>query len=549
MRQRESRQESIYRLGFLLLALLAAPAQARNPCDWTQPVSQPVVCIDHEEPEKVTIRLPNGADRSPQKGSVSVPTEKPFTVVVYNTQTALFTYAASNEPIELKTLEELQKFTGGLGSYLLEAAKSLGGPLEVSDVAAVQRLIPEPCTSWEDPQKKAYRDSVDAAGDLLQKLNPLASAQNRFAVTLREIQQTIFWTRRYAETIEDQSPVGRDKLEKAFDAEGRLKAYNELTTIYNDLEALRPKIDAAPLLIPELRALAAELSSAQACARVAQECETKSETSETSETSECTAAKKECKAAQQCDPIAGYLGTLANNLEERVELFDELVNEREKILRDTAAVEAFGWKLLQSKTFWQSLKPIKLDFDTGQKLTVAVKRSDEARLARAKTKKKPFETTVKLLPDNFVRPAVSLALLYADKAEFSEFGTKKIDEGLFEVVEKDRVDRRAAYALGLSLTFRGLDQRDQGGHFAYWPVELYVNPSDSDRALGVGQAVSWKFLKLSVGVLWTRHKELGDGLALGDLLAAEGALKTRDSYGSPEFYFGISVTGWAPFKK
>jgi hypothetical protein len=39
-----------------------------------------------------------------------------------------------------------------------------------------------------------------------------------------------------------------------------------------------------------------------------------------------------------------------------------------------------------------------------------------------------------------------------------------------------------------------------------------------------------------------------DGQIIGQEFAADGSLKMRDSYGSPETYIGISIVGWSPFK-
>jgi tetratricopeptide (TPR) repeat protein len=490
-----------------------AATASTDPCHG-QPPSAPVVCIDHEDPKEVFVRLPNGTTRRPHEGSVAVPTGKDISVVVFDTQTALFTYEASTSPIELKTLEELQKFTGSFGSYLLEAAtRASGGPKAVTDPLARAGEVPQPCGGWSSAQRQEWTAGVTEARSLLERLTPLEASRGKLADALREVQQILFWARRYAETIEDDEPVGRSQLQQAF-SDGRLQSYEELIAAYEKLEELRSTIDEARSMIDRLRDTAERLNHPQECAG-----------------------------------SAGYLGTLAGVLETSVEEYDKLIADREKVLQEAAAIEAFGWKLLQSKDFWKSPKPVEVDFDTGQKLNVVVKRSGDARLARARSNKKPFELTLKILPDNVVRPAVSLALLHTDKAVFPEFGTEKKDDGQFEIIEKDLSDRRVAYALGLSLTFRGLDSRDRGGDWVYWPVELYLNPSDDDRALGVGQGISWKALKLSAGVMWTRHKKLAEDLALGDLLAAEGGLKTEDSYGSPEVYVGISITGWAPFKK
>jgi hypothetical protein len=184
-------------------------------------------------------------------------------------------------------------------------------------------------------------------------------------------------------------------------------------------------------------------------------------------------------------------------------------------------------------------------WDEAQNLTVTASRKKDPELARVDSERKPFDQKVKLLPNRAWRPQVGIALLYTDAATYPEYGTQKNGDQ-FEVVVKDTIDRRASYGLGLAMTFRGLDRRIDGG-WTLWPVEVLFNPSDSDRAVAAGFAVSWKAIKLSAGTIWNRRKVL-DGIDTGQLLPTSDALVLRDSYGSPEFYIGVSVVGWAPFR-
>jgi len=80
---------------------------------------------------------------------------------------------------------------------------------------------------------------------------------------------------------------------------------------------------------------------------------------------------------------------------------------------------------------------------------------------------------------------------------------------------------------------------------------VYVAPirgTHQDRSFGIGVGLSWKAAKISAGVIWIRRIEL-DGQEVGDFLPDPEFLKTRDTYGSPEIYVGVSVIGWPPFKK
>jgi len=94
-------------------------------------------------------------------------------------------------------------------------------------------------------------------------------------------------------------------------------------------------------------------------------------------------------------------------------------------------------------------------------------------------------------------------------------------------------DRRFTWGLTLSLAPRALTPASlRASGWAFWLPELTLNPSTSDRALGLGAAAGWKALKLGAGALWTRHET-----PAGD-----------QTYGSPKLYVSLSVTGWEPFK-
>jgi len=79
--------------------------------------------------------------------------------------------------------------------------------------------------------------------------------------------------------------------------------------------------------------------------------------------------------------------------------------------------------------------------------------------------------------------------------------------------------------------------------------ELMVGANTDEPVFGVGAGFSlWKVLKFSVGGAWVRHKVL-DGQRVGDFLPDDGSLNTRDAWGSPQVYVGVSVIGWPPFVK
>ena len=134
---------------------------------------------------------------------------------------------------------------------------------------------------------------------------------------------------------------------------------------------------------------------------------------------------------------------------------------------------------------------------------------------------------------------------------YPTFGTSKTtvtEDGKeverFRIVEKELEDRRFTYGLTLALT----NHRFCTGNGAScgW-LDLTVNPSDDVKAFGLGLAWNWHRLRLGAGALWTKHSNLENDLAVDDLLAAEGDLKTGTTYDDPEFYVSFSVIGWQPF--
>ena len=109
----------------------------------------------------------------------------------------------------------------------------------------------------------------------------------------------------------------------------------------------------------------------------------------------------------------------------------------------------------------------------------------------------------------------------------------------------DLNDQRFGWALSLSLTpFGGLLDRNQP---TPW-LDLSVNPSDDVRGLGVGGAVSLRFIKVGTGLLWTKHIEL-NGQHVGQRLGTESDLRTRQTYGRGHWYLSVSLIGIPPFVK
>jgi hypothetical protein len=159
-------------------------------------------------------------------------------------------------------------------------------------------------------------------------------------------------------------------------------------------------------------------------------------------------------------------------------------------------------------------------------LKVSVRhRTEPALAALART---PDRTvTVRLEPRWPVQPAVGVALVVAPKATYP---TYTIDRSGAQptVVRTGESDDRFTYGLSLALTPSRLYQ-DQG--WSLWLVDLTLNPSSNLRAVGLGSAVSWNILKLSGGILWTKH-------------GTPSAGAVEDTYGRGKGYVALSLAGW-----
>jgi len=223
--------------------------------------------------------------------------------------------------------------------------------------------------------------------------------------------------------------------------------------------------------------------------------------------------------------------------------------ESDKALQLAYNVETLVRNLLEAENYWEKGK-YSITLQKGRKVTLQISKKKIAEVARL-ARRPEIDVTLKVLPDWAWKPAVGLSLLYADGAAYPGFGTKEIKEssmgagdGGFMITEGEVSDERFTYGLTLSLTREGWCYREKTS--CTW-IDLTVNPSDDVKALGAGLSHSWGVLRVGVGALWTKHKELGDGLSLGQLLPSKDDLVTRETYGGAEFYISFSVSGWQPF--
>jgi hypothetical protein len=204
-----------------------------------------------------------------------------------------------------------------------------------------------------------------------------------------------------------------------------------------------------------------------------------------------------------------------------------------------ADVERMAARALAASAVWRAPEPVTLSYGASQKVTIHVRPDPSAGTAADAA---PVAVEVTLERRWPVRPGLGLSLLYVPDALYpSAFGTEAVPGGL-AVVSTAEQDARFQWAFTLSLTPAVLER----GPFAL-SGQLHLNPSESVKALGAGAALSYGFLQLSAGAVWTKHAVL-DGVAVGDLLPEDAALRTRQSYGAPRFYVGFSLRGVPPFR-
>ena len=182
----------------------------------------------------------------------------------------------------------------------------------------------------------------------------------------------------------------------------------------------------------------------------------------------------------------------------------------------------------------------------GKTATATVAPRPSSLLARHASAK--YERTLSVLPDWIVRPALGLSLYYTEDAEFPKYGATTAPNSMKRIFVSGTQDARVLYGVTLGLTYRYVDARTGRVPVAFWLPEVFVNPLEQNRALGIGAGLSVSVFKLGYGYGWVKHQAL-DGQQLDDLLLDANLLKTRDVYGRPLPYWSFSVTGWPPFLK
>lgn len=204
----------------------------------------------------------------------------------------------------------------------------------------------------------------------------------------------------------------------------------------------------------------------------------------------------------------------------------ELIASTRSLLDQVYAVEALVLAVRDARDTWsQHLGKVSASHE--RSLTLAVRRRSEP-IASGFAHWPEREVRVRVEPRWPVRPAVGVALVLSPA---SEYATYVVDRSASPpvVLRTGSTDARVTYGLSLALTLARFYDEDRG--ISFWPLDVTLNPADNVRAFGIGSALSWNIVKLSMGFLWTKHEEVQD----------QGVIET---YGHPELYFGLGLAGW-----
>lgn len=493
-------------LFFLIVPMAAGAAVDCADPDHDPSVSNKVFVVCH-----ATERYWDGERWKQLAGGATIRVPAGTTVVeVAGTNTAVFDYRLSSEPVDVPEAKQLNAFLGAFGPYAIDV-------LETSVVEAkVRDLSPQSATAVADLENRL--NELDRLIDDIQRIRRtvLAAYSSKSATAI-------------ASSIRGSVCGSEEECRTQFDNRviRLLEKYEQVDAALSRLVGASPELETA--LLKEGEDMAQDLQRL---------------------TSAAEGDEKALEVRMQLIEFGQTRALVDDALKKLIATARKALHESQQVLELVRTVERAALDGLEAQDSWTS-PPFPITLQKGRKVTLKITPKPIATLASAGRLPK-VDALFTLLPRWAVRPAVGLSLLWADGAVFPEFGTRKTTETVqdemkverFEIVEKDFDDERFTYGLNLGLTARGLCTSK--GKNCPW-LDLIVNPSDDVKALGAGVSYNFQSIKIGVGALWTKHEVLDDDQRAGDLLMAEDELMTRDSYGSPEFFVSLSVIGWEPF--
>jgi hypothetical protein len=226
---------------------------------------------------------------------------------------------------------------------------------------------------------------------------------------------------------------------------------------------------------------------------------------------------------------------------------DEALAAADETMGFAYVTEFLVFKTFNAKQTLTCADTVPVKWNKGYKTTVVVAPSAVPQLQRIAPRAQQ-QLVVEALPNWVVQPKVGLMFLRAPEAKYPVYSAKqRPDTTLFDIVALDSTDRRFNYALTLSVAVRpalgGKDMRRT--HWALHLPELLAGTGDV-KQVGYGAGVSWRFLKVGAGLVWTKHTTLA-GQHLGQVLRSAAELSQKDGWGKGKRYVSFSIVGVPPF--
>ena len=541
------------RIAFVTLALLIgiSPSSSRA-AECVDPPqtrgSEKILFICH--PSEEYWKTGDGWKPLPPGATLRVPTGK-TAVEVRETNTAVFRYELASEPVDAPEAKRLDSFLKKFGPYLTDVLSTEVALRRTALVEATEILPNRQADRFADLE--AAVDHLDSKlSDLEQELRALEGTID----TIRGHRVRVLGAYRHDDVAQLRSAIG-DIC--STEASCRGMAGGLIASLLDHYGLIADRLEPAESAAGAVRVLADRAADDLEELTAATESQLEVRREEVAEAREPKKRRAASDAAADAEDRLRALSRIERALERAEETLADVpkllasarkaLEESGEVIEQVRTLERLLIDGVKASSTWRA-PGFPVTLQKGRKVTLKITPRPVASIAAA-GRLPTVATSFTLQPVWPFQPAVGLLLLYAEGATFSEFGTAKrtvtvdgAEAERFEIVEKEIEDHRFEYGLTLSLTREQRCWND--GRNCPW-LDLTVNPSDDVRALGAGLSVNFGRLRIGAGAVWTKHDSLEEGLALGDLLGAEGDLKTGESYDDPDFYVSFSVTGWQPF--
>lgn len=428
-------------------------------------------------------------------------------VRVTNTNTAIYRFARQSQPVPAPGLDPLRSFLGTVKPFLPEVGLLIGGAPGTRGGAGATGLsrsilptdlpfgTPASVSRALAAGKRAERD-VATIDDAIHGSGGLQQTHTRVLATLERM--------RTGEDVERAAGQLRETLHLSGDGCSTANRARRLPVTLTLLQA-----------IEDLEPARAELRQAILDGYI------------------------------ELNGYAGFQG-LTDSLGRIRAAADSAVGDYEPLISVAYRVESLTLTAAYACSTWTG-GTVSVKSDTGRSLTLSIDARSEPELSRV-ADRSPVGYTVTFLPRWIVRPSLGASLLVAPHGTFPKFGARSpATGGGTEIYESGTQDARFNWGITLGFTWRGMSLGpDEKPIVALWLPELTVNPGGDSKALSAGVGMSFRFLKLGVGLSWIRHSELVD-LTVGQAIPNKDFLRVRDTFRSPKLYVSLSIFDWPPF--